>query len=50
MYKIYYLYDGSNMQENDNFFTNNKLKCPDSVRFAGNEKYPDKSNDMGSHL
>ena len=30
------------MQGNDNYFTNDKSKCPDSVRFAGKEKYPNK--------
>ena len=34
----YFTYDGSNMQGNDNYFTNDKSKCPDSVRFAGKEK------------
>ena len=27
------------MQENDNYYTNDKSKYPDSVRFAGKEKY-----------
>ena len=31
----YFTYDGSNMQGNDNYYSNDKLKCPDSVRFAG---------------
>ena len=30
------------MQGNDNYCTNDKLKCPDSVRFAEKEKYPKK--------
>ena len=30
------------MQGNDNYYTNDKSKCPDSVRFAGKEKYPNK--------
>ena len=30
------------MQENDNYFTNHKSKCPDSVRFAGKENHPNK--------
>ena len=38
----YFTYDGSNMQGNDNYYSNDKLKCPDSVRFAGKEKYADK--------
>ena len=38
----YFTYDGSNMQENDNYYTNDKSKCPDSVCFAGKEKYADK--------
>ena len=38
--KKYFNYDGSNMQGNDNYYTNDKSKCPDSVRFAGKEKYP----------
>ena len=38
----YFTYDGSNMQGNDNYYTNDKSKCPDSVRFAGKEKYPNK--------
>ena len=32
----YFPYDGSNMQGNDNY-TNDKIKFPDSVRFAGKE-------------
>ena len=28
------------MQGNDNYYSNDKSKCPDSVRFAGKEKYP----------
>ena len=38
----YFTYDGSNMQGNDNYYSNDKFKCPDSVRFAGKEKYPNK--------
>ena len=34
----YVTYDGSNMQGSDNYYTNDKLKRPDSVRFAGKEK------------
>ena len=30
------------MQENDNYYPNNIYKCPDSVRFSGKEKYPNK--------
>ena len=30
------------MQRKDNFYTNDKSKCPDNYRFAGKEKYPDK--------
>ena len=40
--KQYFTYDGSNMQRNDNFYTNDKSKCPDCVRFAEKEKNPDK--------
>ena len=36
----YFTYDGSNMQGNYNYYTNDKSKCLDSVRFAGKEKYP----------
>ena len=32
----------NHMQGNDNYYTNDKLKWPDSVRFAEKEKYPDK--------
>ena len=38
----YFTYDGTSMQENDNYFTNDKSKCPDSVRFAEKEKDPNK--------
>ena len=38
----YFTYDSSNMQGNDNYYSNDKSKCPDSVRFAGKEKYPNK--------
>ena len=30
------------MQENDNYYSNDIPKCPDSVSFAGKEKYPNK--------
>ena len=36
------LYDGSNTRRNDNYYSNDKSKCPDSVHFAGKEKYPKK--------
>ena len=38
----YFAYDGSNMRGNDNYYTNDISKCPDSVRFAGKEKIPNK--------
>ena len=38
----YFTYDGSNMLDNDYFYTNDKSKCSDNVRFARKEKYPDK--------
>ena len=38
----YFTHVGSNMQGNDIFYTNDKSKCPDNVRFAGKEKYPGK--------
>ena len=34
----YFTYDGSNMQGNDSYYTNDKSKCPDSVRFSGKDK------------
>ena len=34
--------DGSNMQRNDNYYTNDKSNCSDSVCFAEKEKYADK--------
>ena len=37
-----FIYDGSNMQGNNNYYTNDILKCSDSVRFAGKDKYPEK--------
>ena len=38
----YFTYDGSNMQGNDNYYTNDKSKCSDSIRFDVKEKYPNK--------
>ena len=38
----YFTYDGSNIQGNDTYYTNDKSKCPDSVCFTGKDKYPDK--------
>ena len=38
----YFTHDGSNMQGNDNYHSNDKSKCPDSVRFSEKEKYSDK--------
>ena len=38
----YFNYDGSNVQGNDNYYTNDKSNCPDSVLFAGKEKYLNK--------
>ena len=34
----YFTYDRLNMQGNNNYYTNAKSICPDSVRFAGKEK------------
>ena len=30
------------MEENDNYYTNDKPNCPDSFRFVGKEKFPPK--------
>ena len=30
----YFIYDGSNMQGNENYYTKDISKCSDSVRFA----------------
>ena len=39
----YFTYDGSNMQGNYNYYTNDKYnKWPDSVRYAEKDKYPNK--------
>ena len=38
----YFTNDGSNMHGNNNYYSHEKSKFPDSVRFAGKEKYPDK--------
>ena len=38
----YFTYDGSNMQGNENYCTNDISKCQDGVRFAEKEKYLDK--------
>ena len=38
----HFIYGSSNMQRNDNYYTNDKSKCTDSVRFAGKEKCPNK--------
>ena len=35
----YFTFDGSNMEGNDNYYTNDKPNCPDSVRFVGKEKF-----------
>jgi hypothetical protein len=40
--EIYFTFDGSNMEGNDNYYTNDKPNCPDSVRFVGKEKFPPK--------
>ena len=38
----YFTFDGSNMEGNDNYYTNDNANCPDSVRFVGKEKFPPK--------
>ena len=38
----YFTRSGSNMEGNDRYYTNDKSKCQDKVRFAGKEKYADK--------
>ena len=38
----YFTYDHSNMQGNDNYYSNDISKCSDNVHFAGKEKYPDR--------
>ena len=38
----YFTFDGSNMEGNDNYYTNDKSNCPDSVRFVRKEYFPPK--------
>lgn len=38
----YFTFDGSNMPGNDRYYSDDKEKCPDDVRFVGKEKYPKK--------
>jgi hypothetical protein len=38
----YFTFDGQNMPCNTGYYSNDKRTCPDSVRFAGKEKYPNK--------
>ncbi len=38
----YFRYSGNNMPGNSGYYTKNKETCPESVRFAGQEKYPKK--------
>jgi len=38
----YFTFAGDNMPGNDGYYTNDKSKCPDSIRFAGKEKFPQK--------
>ena len=37
-----FTFDGSNMDGNNNYYTNDKSNCPDSVRFVRKEKFPPK--------
>ena len=37
-----FTFDGSNMEGNNKYYTNDKSNCPDSVRFVGKEKFPPK--------
>jgi hypothetical protein len=36
----YFCFDGDNMPGSARYYTNGKEKCPDDVRFYGNEKFP----------
>ena len=38
----YFTFDGSNMPGNDRYYSNDREKCPDDVRFKGKDKYPKK--------
>ena len=39
----YSTFEGSNMEgNNNNYYTNDKPICPDSVRFVGKENFPPK--------
>ena len=38
----YFTFAGDNMPGNAGYYTNDKSTCPDSVRFAGKEKFPKK--------
>jgi len=40
--ETYFPYNGSNMHGNDNYYSNDKSKRPDSVCYVGKEKYQDK--------
>ena len=38
----YFTFSGENYPGNDNYYTSDKEKCPDNVRFKGIDKYPKK--------
>ena len=38
----YFTFNDSNMSGNSCYYTNDKEKCSDDVRFVGKEKYPKK--------
>ena len=45
----YFTYDGSNMQGNDNYYTNDISKCLDCIRFAEKE-ISEQRNGLDSHI
>jgi hypothetical protein len=40
--KKYFTFSGSHMPGNAGYYSNDKSKCPENVRFAGKEKFPNK--------
>ena len=38
----YFTFCGENYPGNDNYYTNDREKCPDHIRFKGKDKYPKK--------
>ena len=46
----YFTFDGSNMEGNNNYYTDDKSNCPDNVRLVAKGEVSNKSDGLGGKI